>query len=76
MKILLIDNAGHEMLGIDGTMIHDKRNSVATVKAKIKQRNETLVKNFPHKVATAFMFWDNESPNRYNERSKGKIYTL
>jgi hypothetical protein len=54
--IQLIDKDNREMLGSDGVMYIDGRYSIDSIKWCVRSRNSRYSKNFPHKIATAFIY--------------------
>ena len=48
-----------EILGSDGLMKIDGRYNLSSIRQTIIDRNKRVVKNFPNKVADAFVICDN-----------------
>ena len=55
MTIILTQN-DKPIMGIDGLMYVDGRLSIDNVRLKVEEHNDSLKKNFPHKIANGFYF--------------------
>ena len=55
MKKVLLFKDGKSILGTDGLMYIDGRYNLNSIKEEVKNHNKTLIKNFPHLVADAFV---------------------
>ena len=65
-KILLFRN-NKPILGSDGLMKIDGRYNLSSIRQTIIDRNKRVVKNFPNKVADAYVICDNNL--NYNDNN-------
>ncbi len=57
-RIQLVRN-GIEIIATDGQMYIDGRWNLSTIKYEVSKRNNRFQKNFPDKIATAFIYKGN-----------------
>mgnify|MGYP003651072618 CR=1 FL=1 len=60
MRIILTQQ-GEDILGSDGLMYIDGRLKMLNAIEKVKARNDSYRKNFPHKIADGFYIWNRRS---------------
>lgn len=70
MQKIRLTKHGEEMMASDSVMHIDGRYNMSSIINEVKERNERMNKNFPHKVADGFYLTD----DRYN--IQGQIITL
>jgi len=76
MLLILVDKDGEEMIGSDGYLRPDMRKSLENIKTDVRNRNEMFKKNFPHKIAYGFKFWDNKSSSRYESTDNLTVHYI
>ena len=59
--VLQLFTNNKEILATDGIMHVDGRFNIYSIANAVRQRNERFAKNFPHKVATEFAVYKNNS---------------